>query len=58
MVCREIAIFGGISLGSTILFVYFNHTDCELMQCRTAADGWQQCLSVKTLKTFLNSLGS
>ena len=43
-------------LGSAILFVYFiyiNHTDGELRLRRTAADGWQQCLSVKTLKTSL-----
>ena len=29
-------------LGSAILFVYFNHTDCELRLRRTAVDGWQQ----------------
>ena len=40
-------------LGSAILSVYFNPTDRELRLRRTAADGGQQCLSVKTLKTFL-----
>ena len=40
-------------LGSAILSVYFNHMDGELRLHRTAADGWQQCLSVKTMKTFL-----
>ena len=30
-------------------------TDGELKLCRMAADDWQQCLSVKTLNTFLRT---